>query len=212
MCTDRPFYYTVIVENWGEDTAEDVTVQDTLSSQVEYVPGTTEINKYDSWESIPDGDGGVFPLTQPYKIAAEMKPCLGACEDSFMIRFKVQPKEDLPKHVFVENTAIISDKLGASYRTNTSIPVRTKFGSCPAIEDCPEPPLAECGGEGGTSSSGSGSGSSSSSGSGSSSSGSDSPDSTHPNGTDSDIEDDSDQNGEWVDFGDEDGCSCSVAF
>lgn len=153
ICDDRPFYFTIKVENWGENIAHDVTVVDELPPLVEYISGTTEmLVKKDgvtgNWEKIEDSGGG-FPLSSPIKIADSMYYCNKAtfeCEDSILIRFKVKPIETIQKHQVVKNTAIITDNSGIAYYSNSSVPLRLRLGDCPVITECPEPPKEECGG------------------------------------------------------------------
>ncbi|HSA33695.1 MAG TPA: hypothetical protein P5077_08220, partial [bacterium] len=67
FCDDSPFYYLIRVENWGEAVAGQVTVRDAIPSEVDYIPGTTEIG-YDAvgngepqWQTVPD-DAGTSPV------------------------------------------------------------------------------------------------------------------------------------------------------
>jgi len=156
VCEDRPFYFTIKVENWGENIAHDVTVQDALPPLVEYISGTTEMlvkkeGVTGSWEKIED-TGGSFPLSSPTKIADSMYYCnkvTSECEDSILIRFKVKPIETIQKHQVIENTAVITDNSGIAYYSNSSVPLRLRLGDCPVVTECPEPPKEECGGLGG---------------------------------------------------------------
>ncbi len=161
ICLDRPFYYTIKIQNWGDNTSEQITVQDQLPSNVDYVAGTTELaTKFDDkgngtdWTKIEDGAGGTFPLTTAQKVADSMYFCdkgTYACTDAAMIRFKVTPKPGLPKNVVIENTAIINDSTNIPYKTNTTVPLRLRAGNCPSMGECAEPNLATCGGFGGQS-------------------------------------------------------------
>ncbi|MBP5407475.1 hypothetical protein J6Z19_10110 [bacterium] len=158
ICFDRPFYYTIKVQNWGENFAYNVKVQDKLPFQVEYVPGTTEIaTKINEqglgtdWEAVPDVDGR-FPFEEPRQVAEQLKYCnsgTSTCEESVWIRFVVQPKSDLAKNEVIKNSAtIISDDGPNSYTyyTNSSIPLRLKGGTCPAVSECRLPQKKDCGG------------------------------------------------------------------
>lgn len=157
VCATAPFYFMIKVQNWGDDLSTNVTVQDTLSTKVNYIPGTTEMckewksdNVCKKWEPIEDVNGG-FPLTNPYKIADVLSYCdqvYQTCDETIMLRFKVKPKDNLAKNEVIENTAIISDDSGKPYRTNTSIPLRLTFGSCPSAATCENPDLTPCGGYG----------------------------------------------------------------
>ncbi|HSA34045.1 MAG TPA: hypothetical protein P5077_10000 [bacterium] len=158
VCFDRPFYYTIKVQNWGDELGEDVTVQDSLPPQVDYVPGSTEIARtFDAngngtdWTAVPDGAGGAFPFLGASKVADLLVYCdkdTKACPDTVLIRFKVLPKGGLPKNTVIENTAIINDIANIPYRSNTTVPLRLRQGACPSTAECPEPPKAQCGGEG----------------------------------------------------------------
>ena len=157
VCATAPFYFMIKVQNWGDDLSTNVTVQDTLSAKVNYVPGTTEMckewksdNVCKKWIPIEDINGG-FPLTNSYKVADILGYCdqvYQTCDETIMIRFKVKPKENLAKNEVIENTAIISDDSGKPYKTNTSIPLRLTFGSCPSASECENPDLKNCGGYG----------------------------------------------------------------
>ncbi len=157
VCFDRPYYYTLKVQNWGDELGENITLQDDLPSQVDYVAGSTEIARaFDAsgngtdWTAIPDGAGGAFPFATPYKVADVLTYCntvTNECPDTLLIRFKVMPKNGLPKNTVIENTAVINDTTNLPYRTNTTVPLRLRSGNCPSPAECPEPTKAECGGE-----------------------------------------------------------------
>ncbi|MBP5591153.1 hypothetical protein J6Y50_04765 [bacterium] len=157
ICSTAPFYFMIKVQNWGDDLSTNVTVQDTLSSKISYVPGTTEMcNEWKSdnvckkWIPIEDKNGA-FPLDTPYKVSDILSYCdqaLQTCDETIMIRFKVMPKENLAKNEVIENTAIISDDSGKPYKTNTSIPLRLTLGNCPSPAACENPDLTPCGGYG----------------------------------------------------------------
>ncbi len=156
VCYDRPFYYMIKVQNWGENIAFDVDVQDTLPTQVEYVPGTTEIaTKFDpygngtDWKPVEDVNGG-FPFAKPRKIADQISYCdksTMTCEEGVWIRFAVRPKDNLSKNEVIKNTAVISDDSNIIYYTNSNIPLRLRLGKCPSVAECEIPPKAQCGGE-----------------------------------------------------------------
>ena len=63
VCFDRPFYYLIKIQNWGENLADNVTLQDTLPATVDYVEGTTEIATEfkdglgTNWKPVPDING-----------------------------------------------------------------------------------------------------------------------------------------------------------
>ena len=156
FCADRPFYYMIKVQNWGEDSASGVKVQDKLPFQVEYVPGTTEIaTKINEeglgtdWETVPDVNGN-FPFEEPRVVADVLEHCRqsdSVCEQSAWIRFVVKPKSDLSKNEVIKNMAYItSNETAAAFNTNSNIPLRLKIGNCPAISECELPSKMECGG------------------------------------------------------------------
>lgn len=154
VCFDRPFYYLIKVQNWGENLAENVTVQDTLPANVEYEKGTTEIATVfkdgigTDWKAVDDIDGK-FPFATAKQVSNVMGYCEKAsfsCPDTVMIRFVVRPKEGLPKHETIRNSAVITDAGKIPYNTNSNIALRLKNGKCPAITECTLPPKIECGG------------------------------------------------------------------
>ena len=157
VCPDYPFYFSIKVQNWGDDISENVTVQDILPTQnIDYVAGTTEMcNEFDNgkckkWIKIADGANGAFPLAQPYKVADAMMYCdkaTNTCPDTVIVRFQVKPKPSIAKNAVIENTALISDTTGVVYKTNSSVPLRLKIGSCPSTTLCQHPDLAKCGGD-----------------------------------------------------------------
>ncbi|HPY13925.1 MAG TPA: WAP domain-containing protein [bacterium] len=156
VCFDRPFYYLIKVQNWGENLAENVTVQDTLPSNVEYEKGTTEIATVfkdglgTDWKAVDDVDGN-FPFATAKQVSDLMGYCDKTtmdCPDTVMIRFVVRPKAGLPKHETIRNSAIITDAGKLPYSTNSNIALRLKNGTCPAVTECSLPPKAQCGGVG----------------------------------------------------------------
>lgn len=152
ICTDRPFYFTIKVENWGENIAEKVTVSDTLPKNVTYIAGSTEMlttkdGVTGKWEKVDDVSGS-FPFATATKVMDSMYYCDQStfeCRDKVMIRFKVKPVDGIQKNETIDNTAIITDTSGVQYFSNSSIPLRLKQGDCPPITECPEPPKEECG-------------------------------------------------------------------
>ncbi len=155
ICPDFPFYFAVKIQNWGDDTSEHVTLQDSLTSLVTYVPGSTEIchetddkDMCTKWEKVDDANGK-FPFAEAREVAEKMAPCNRTdftCTDTVWVRFKVTPQSGLPKHAVIENTAFIADSTGAVYKSNTSIPLRLKLGSCPDQDTCLHPDMDKCGG------------------------------------------------------------------
>ena len=157
VCSDRPFYYTIKIQNWGENQAGGVKLQDTLPPQVEYVPGTTEIaTKFDAsgngtdWAPVEDVNGG-FPYATEKTIADIMTVHCDKlnepdyCSEGAWVRFVVRPKSNLSKNEVIRNTAIITGD-GLPYNSNSNIPLRLKLGKCPAVAECELPPKAQCGG------------------------------------------------------------------
>ncbi len=157
VCADRPFYYTIKIQNWGENQAGNVTLQDTLPTQVDYVPGTTEIaTKFDAnglgidWETVEDVNGG-FPFASAKSIADVMTVHCDKinepdyCSEGAWVRFVVRPKANLSKNEVIRNTAVISGD-GLPYNSNSNIPLRLKLGQCPAVTECELPPKMQCGG------------------------------------------------------------------
>ena len=157
FCADRPFYYTIKIQNWGDDSATGVTLQDTLPAQVDYVPGTTEIaTKINDqglgtdWETVPDVDGR-FPFETPRVVADVLEHCRqsdSVCDQSAWVRFVVRPKANLSKNEVIKNMAAITstETAGGAFNTNSNIPLRLKIGNCPAITECELPSKMECGG------------------------------------------------------------------
>ena len=157
VCADRPFYYTIKIQNWGENQAGNITLQDTLPAQVEYVKGTTEIaTKFDAngngtdWTAVEDINGE-FPYATAQKLADVMTVHCDKlnepdyCSEGLWVRFVVQPKANLSKNEVIRNTAIITGD-SMPYNSNSNIPLRLKLGKCPTIAECNLPPKAQCGG------------------------------------------------------------------
>ena len=136
FCMDSAMYFLIKVQNWGDNAAIDVIVKDALSVNVTYVPGTTQIaTQFDSdgngtdWKNVEDPGEGLFPLENDYVVSALMEPCdtvSQTCQDTVLVRFKVMPKEGLPKNAVITNTAEITDSTGIVYYSNTSVPLRLK--------------------------------------------------------------------------------------
>lgn len=204
FCAEGSLYFTIKVQNWGDNAAVDVKVKDVLPPTIDYVPGTTEIaTQFDEngngtdWLQIVDAGEGVFPLLETYKVSDLMEPCdqiTMTCEDTILIRFKVKPKKNLAKHEVIVNMAEIIDSSGVIYKTNTSVPLRLKNDD--SCEEGCSPSLAECGGDGSISENSDG------------------------EEIDSDSDDEGDSantgdSGDSSDSGEEDesvGCSCSLVF
>ena len=163
VCFTQEFTYLIKVQNWGDDIVGGVKVQDTLPAYVTYVPGTTEVASQITedakgnwlgadWTPIPDGPGGEFPLKQPYTVADQMNYCELPAEecpgthDRRLVRFKVKPKDNLPKTSVIDNVAVITDAAMKPYKTNTSIPLKLKSGTCLPSAECEEMDMNKCGG------------------------------------------------------------------
>ena len=162
FCGERPFYYLIKVENWGDNVAENVVVIDNLPDKLTYIPGTTEMatafdekkGYFVNWQKIPDKSGGVFPLSgEGYKVADKLDICnqkTNTCSDLRFIRFKVKTKNHPSKNEVIYNTAIIKDSTGGDgYKTNKSYPLILANGDCEPIESCKEPEIKNnpaCGG------------------------------------------------------------------
>ncbi|HSA33428.1 MAG TPA: hypothetical protein P5077_06850 [bacterium] len=156
VCADRPFYYLIKVQNWGENLADNVTVQDVLPMEVDYVPGSTEMATEVfgetglNWRPITDDEGGAFPFAKAKQVHEQMGYCdkgTLACPDTVFIRFKVKPKEGLPKNSVIENSATITDSSNLPYYSNTAVPLRVRLAqACPPVDTCPEPAKDLCGG------------------------------------------------------------------
>ena len=157
VCADRPFYYTIKIQNWGENQAGNVMLQDTLPAQVDYVPGSTEIaTKFDAnglgtdWTKVEDINGG-FPYATAQMLTDVMTQHCdklnepGYCSEGFWVRFQVKPKANLSKNEVIRNTAVITGD-SMPYNSNSNIPLRLKLGKCPTIAECELPPKAQCGG------------------------------------------------------------------
>lgn len=158
FCSESDFYFLIRVQNWGQTDAKSVTVKDVLSSEVKYVPQSTEMaTKFDyngkgtDWKSVQDLEGGAFPLASGYKVADTMKPCnssTGSCEEAVLIRFKVSPREGMPKNTVVTNIAEIADSSGVLYKSNSNVPLRLRIDNF-CSDKCSAADLSsvECGGE-----------------------------------------------------------------
>ncbi len=162
-CTDRPLYFTIKVQNWGDDIAKEVKVRDVLKESYKYVPGTTEVTyrfkkgtteeKTQSWTKLEDSAGSAFPLAAAdgYQIPEDMMPCDETTKDTcdtVYIRFKVTLPDGLSswgKGEVLENQATITDKNG-TYKTNSDVVLKVRMDTlCPTIAECAEPSKASCG-------------------------------------------------------------------
>ncbi len=158
-CEDRPMYYIIKVQNWGTNVAKNVMVSDELSSDLEYIPGSTEMNQrvdgvVKGYTKIADKAGGISPLTgEGIKVADQMDICNLAdgvanedrCSDWVEVRFLVKPKTGTPKHAKIPNTAVIKEQ-GASeeYKTNSSFPHYLTLGTCKDVSQCAQPSADKC--------------------------------------------------------------------
>ncbi len=127
FCQQKPFYFTIKIQNHGENIAKNVFVSDPMFENpkgVKYVPGTTEMAELNekgmgiNWTPIPDGPNGIFPLSKPYKIADEVLPFKNNGY-GYMVRFQVEPTSESKKFKFT-NHATISENQGAGYSVNSS--------------------------------------------------------------------------------------------
>ena len=101
-----------------------------------------------SWKNVEDPGEGLFPLENDYVVSALMEPCdtvSQTCQDTVLVRFKVMPKEGLPKNAVITNTAEITDSTGIVYYSNTSVPLRLK-NDAGCDTECKSPSLEMCGG------------------------------------------------------------------
>lgn len=155
----RDFFYFIKVQNWGDEDADDVVVSDELDKNLEYIPATTQMatvydakeDKFTDWTEIPDKSGGVFPLSGTgYKVATKMRNCNESnwtCQDTVLIRYKVRPKQGIPKNYFFTNMAYIKDKKSDdAYKTNLSYPLKLNPTMCVIDTSCPEATEDMCGG------------------------------------------------------------------
>ncbi len=144
VCIDRPFYYTIQIDNIGQNAAKNVTFKDELPATVKYYSGTTQIFKNGKWEKVEDADGGKFPYTTEKLVAAEVKPD----DEPIWIRFKVGPTgETFPKAEVIDNIGYINSENQAKlYGTNSGKKLTIRMDlSCPSTNECKEPDLANCG-------------------------------------------------------------------
>ena len=155
----RDFYYFIKVQDWGDEDAEDVVVTDELDNQLDYIAGSTEMaTQYDSesdtyvdWTTIPDKNGGVFPLSGTgYKVSSKMINCdesSWSCKNTVLIRYKVKPKTGTSKNYVFNNVATIKDKKSEeAYKTNRSYPLKLNPTKCVSDTQCSSPTPAMCGG------------------------------------------------------------------
>ncbi len=167
-CPDRPLYFLIKVQNWGDEIAKNVKVYDALKANYKYVSGTTEMTtrfnvgteneSTTHWTKVSDGANGEFPLSVDggLTVAEEMIPCEDSTKstcDTVYIRFKVDVPDDIgtwSKGEVLENQATIT--AGASdYRTNSDVPLVVRMDSvCPTLASCSEPSTATCGEDLGT--------------------------------------------------------------
>jgi len=156
-CEGREFYFFIKVQNWGDDTSGEVFLSDDIDTDLDYIPGSTEMaSVYDDltdsfvdWKSIPDNEDGSFPLSgDGYKVKDKMSICSKSsweCTETVLIRFKVKPKTIGAKTPRIDNIAYIKDsKGGAVYKTNRSYPLHLRPTTC--ISDCLSPSPELCGG------------------------------------------------------------------
>ncbi|HQI04576.1 MAG TPA: hypothetical protein PL195_04885 [bacterium] len=153
--------FAIRVQNWGDDITPSVIVKDTIPTNMEYVPGSTEYAtefKVDNnkqiakkWMKIPDNGG--FPLESGFKVADKMDFCDAgsdylSCSDLIMVRFKAKVKSGTPKHSILENTASIDSAGLSSYKTNLGMPVKLRLETSGCVSNADDVNLDDCGGIG----------------------------------------------------------------
>jgi len=146
VCSDRPFYYTIIVQNWGDLPANYLEVKNSIDSNrsLKYVPGSTEVfsrvgGVIRTWRAVEDVDGK-SELEYGIEISEIMETCdresREAC-DTYIFRFQVEPPDGFwDEDDYIENFATIkADHL--SYRTNSAIPLTLSIDTtCPLDSEC----------------------------------------------------------------------------
>ncbi|MBO7127975.1 DUF11 domain-containing protein [bacterium] len=153
--------FALRIQNWGTDSTNAVTVQDTIPAGMEYVPGSTEYAtsfKVENgkkiatrWMPIPDNGG--FPLETGFKVTDSLNFCPDgsdylACEDMVMVRFRAKVKGETPKNHVIENTATYKSAGVNDYKTNLGIPVKLRMISSGCVNSQDAVDLSDCGGVG----------------------------------------------------------------
>ena len=121
------FTYFIRVENWGEDVAHDVRVQDEIPEYTDYVCNSTYITSPDNTRvQIPDVGSCQCPLSgEGYLVTTSMP--IGA-HNGYTIEFKVRlqgEEQGVTKETILYNEAHLSSSdAGDTYITNGGIPVR----------------------------------------------------------------------------------------
>ncbi|HQB11117.1 MAG TPA: hypothetical protein PLW37_14735, partial [bacterium] len=153
--------FAIRVQNWGDDITPSVIVKDTIPTNMEYVPGSTEYatefkvekDKQIAKKWIPIPDNGGFPLESGFKVADKMDFCEAgsdylSCSDLIMVRFKAKVKSGTPKHSILENTASIDSAGLSSYKTNLGMPVKLRLETSGCVSNADDVKLDDCGGYG----------------------------------------------------------------
>ena len=149
---DSMFYYTIKVQNWGNEDDENVNVKLSLESYdcFIYLENSTEILRInmpngtdDIWMPIKDSEEGVSPLEDYFLVSEKLRKCDLENNDcpTILIRQKVIGIGGCPKTYVRYTTAIIKSD-STEYRPNSNVPLRLTAGCY--FDECVIPDLIEC--------------------------------------------------------------------
>jgi len=108
--------YTITVKNVGTDDASDATLRDQIPVNTTYVPGSTTLNG----AAVPDGPGGVAPLSAGILVHAPEDPTPGAmradpdpaADNVATLVFDVVVDPAVPDGTVIANQALVSAVAG----------------------------------------------------------------------------------------------------
>jgi len=163
VCSDRPFYYMIKLQNWGPDAEKGIKIKDEISKNpfFKYVPGTTAVsytinggaNMSGRWQTIPDiNDLSPIDSDNGWEVPGVMEPCNESIRetcDFVHVRFKVTKPDGITewsREMVLENQAMILDSKGHVILTNEGKVLRTGIDTnCQSKASCADAEYWQCG-------------------------------------------------------------------
>ena len=162
--SDLEYTFVIRLKNYGERTAEDISIKTTIPEYMEYVKNSTEFSnamyptyptngdKYlysNKWTSIPDGKDGEFPLKEDPIVLERLSPDntndMVQPELALFVRYRTKLKDGgRIKSMVIESRAEIGIKGSSKMYTNSGVPLKLRF-SDNSLSNQEDIDMTECG-------------------------------------------------------------------